>query len=156
MRLWFVLGIVLLGVSSHATAFLGGDANSVSQDGRATSASASVLASLTGPNAATGVRLQPVLTAEGVSVNEYLFQNQVFAISWGGQVMPDLSQLLGSHFAGFQQAAQNRPRAGRNAPLVVATPDVVVHAYGHMRAFKGVAYLPGAIPSGFDITKIEP
>jgi hypothetical protein len=155
MRLWFLL-MVALWISPHALAALGGSASSISQDGAITTSSPAALAVLSGANSNRGVILQTIITAEGVTVNQYVTQNRVFALSWGGQVMPDLSSVLGPYFSAFQQAALNRPRLGRNAPLVVEAQDLVVHSYGHMRAFKGMAYIPSMVPAGFDITRIEP
>jgi hypothetical protein len=156
MRFWFLLGVALLWVSPHALAVLGGSASNIARDGTITSSSAAALAALSGANSNRGVILQTIITVEGVTVNEFVAQDHIFAVSWGGQVMPDLSLLLGPNFPAFQQAVQNRPRLGRNAPLVVETQDLVVHSYGHMRAFKGVAYIPSLVPPGFDITRIEP
>jgi hypothetical protein len=156
MRLWFLLGWAWLGISPQAFAMLGGSAGSIGQDGLITPSSPAALAALSGANSNGGVNLQTIITAEGVTVNEFVARNQVFAVSWGGQVMPDLSSVLGPYFPAFQQAALNRPKLGRNAPLVVEAQDLVVHSYGHMRAFKGMAYIPSLVPAGFDITRIEP
>jgi hypothetical protein len=144
---WFLI--------SPVQAMLGGSSSTIGMDGAPVPSSVAARAGLSGSNAA-GVSLQSVLTPEGVTVNQYVAQNRVFAVSWGGQVMPDFSLLLGPYFPAFKQAAQNRPRLGRNTPLAVETQDLVVHSYGHMRAFKGMAYIPSMVPSGFDITRIEP
>jgi hypothetical protein len=152
----FLLWLIIAAFPPQAAAVLGSPASSIVNDGTATVSSPGALNGLGGANAAFNVTVQSVTTDSGVTLNEYVFANQVFAVSWGGPVIPDFSSLLGSSFAAFQQAAQSRPPGGRNAPLVVETAQVVVHLSGHMRAFKGLAYLPAAVPAGFAIGNLEP
>lgn len=100
------------------------------------------------------VQLQTVATQLGVTVNEYSAGGVVFAVTWSGPVMPDLSQILGSYFPQYKAAIQARPAGGLNAPVAVQTGQLVVHAFGHMRAFSGEAYAPALVPSGFDVTTL--
>ena len=58
--------------------------------------------------------------------------------------MPDLEPLLGSHYAAFRQAASRTGR--RRSAVVLRAEDLVVESGGHMRAFRGRAYLPGLVP----------
>ncbi|MEJ2009185.1 MAG: DUF2844 domain-containing protein, partial [Acidobacteriota bacterium] len=85
-------------------------------------------------------------SANGRVVREYVSPaGLVFGVAWQGPTMPDLRQLLGSHFAQLQQAAQSRRHRG--GPLVVETKDFVLVSSGHMRAFHGVAYVPSLLPA---------
>jgi hypothetical protein len=59
--------------------------------------------------------------------------------------MPNLAQLLGPHFAAFQQAAQS---AHRRAPLAVRVGQLVVETSGHLRSFRVRAYLIDQLPNG--------
>jgi len=84
----------------------------------------------------------------GAFVREYASSSgKLFAIAWQASSLPDMKQLLGSHFEEFQQAAQDQNRRGRHGPLIVQLPGLVVEVGGHMRAFSGRAYLPDQMPS---------
>lgn len=73
---------------------------------------------------------------------------RVFAVAWQSAVLPDLKQLLGSHFEEFRQAAAQaqKHRVGRG-PLIIHQPGLVVEMGGHMRSFAGRAYLPDQLPT---------
>jgi hypothetical protein len=74
------------------------------------------------------------------------FEGKVFGVSWKGPTLPDLSQLLGSSFAEFQNGLQHK--AGRRRVAVVHNSDLVVESTGHTRAFQGRAYLNSMLPVG--------
>jgi len=67
--------------------------------------------------------------------------------------MPNLRQALGNSFEPWQ-AAVRMQRRGRS-PVSVMTPDLVVHSRGRMRAFFGLAYLPGALPAGVAVSELH-
>jgi uncharacterized protein DUF2844 len=86
-------------------------------------------------------------TADGTTVREYTSPaGVVFAVSWQGPFVPDMAQLLGSYFPEFREAGRSPVR--RRRPLAVRTEHLVVEMGGHMRAFYGRVYLPGALPEG--------
>jgi hypothetical protein len=90
--------------------------------------------------------LHEITSPDGRKVREYVTPGgTVFAVAWEGRTMPDLSQLLGSYFSLFQQAAASRTR--RHGPLVVQAGPLVVESGGHPGAFQGRAYLPHLIPA---------
>lgn len=90
----------------------------------------------------------------GTLVREYISdQGQVFAVTWQGPFMPDLRQVLGSHFDDYKAAAKSK-RARRGA-LDVQQPGLVVHSGGHMRAFFGHAYIPQLLPEGVTINELQ-
>jgi len=92
-----------------------------------------------------GYELHQINAPDGAVIREYVSpEGTVFGVSWQGPVMPNLSQLLGSYLADFQQASQS-PRA-RRGPLVVRNDRVVIESGGHMRAFHGRAYVPNLLP----------
>jgi len=91
----------------------------------------------------------------GTVVREYSDANgTVFAVSWKGPTLPDLRTLLGDKFSVMTSTAAKRPKAG-HSQLAVEQSDVVIVSNGHMRAFAGQAWIPGALPSGFDTSTIE-
>lgn len=87
-------------------------------------------------------------------VREYVdSEGKVFAVAWQGPALPDLSQVLGEYAKDFKQAA-SQPHGGR-AQLHSSTSRVVIHSMGHMRAFNGVAYLPGGMPAGVNASELK-
>ncbi len=85
----------------------------------------------------------------GTVVHEYVdAQGTVFAVSWSGPFLPDLKELLGSHFDAMVAHAGQARRAGRS-PLVLKQSDLVIVSGGHMGAFEGHAWLPAKLPEGF-------
>ena len=101
-----------------------------------------------------GYGVHEITAAGGTVVREYVAPSGlVFGVAWEGPIMPDLESLLGRHYAAFRQAVS----AGghRRAPVVLRTQDLVVASGGHMRAFRGRAYLPGILPRGFDAEGIR-
>lgn len=84
----------------------------------------------------------------GNVIREYASPSgKVFAVAWQGPSIPDMKQLLGSHFEEFQQAARVQNRHGGHGPLIIQHPGLVVELGGHMRSFVGRAYLPDEMPS---------
>jgi len=91
----------------------------------------------------------------GTVVREYSDANgTVFAVSWKGPTLPDLRTLLGDKFTAMTSNAARRPKAG-HSQLAVNQSDVVIVSNGHMRAYAGQAWIPGALPAGFDTGSIE-
>ncbi len=129
-----------------AWAVLGGNAATVTQDGQPVAPSGRALA-----QQGHGIQQQSVLTAQNVTVTEYSAGGVVFAMSWRGPVMPDLSQLLGTYFSRYTAKLPAPTAATRNKPITILTPDLVLHADGHMRAFSGSAYAPGLVPAGLNL-----
>jgi len=85
----------------------------------------------------------------GTVVHEYVdAQGTVFAVSWSGPFLPDLKEILGSHFDTMVAQAAKERRRGRS-PLMLKQSDLVVVSGGHMGAFQGHAWLPSMLPAGF-------
>lgn len=105
--------------------------------------------------AGTTYSVHEITTPSGTVVREFVSSatGQVFAVAWNGPFKPDLKQLLGAHFDTFIESAGKAPH-GRGG-VSVRQPDVVIHSGGHMRAFTGMAYLPGQIPEGFQVEDIH-
>lgn len=91
----------------------------------------------------------------GTVVREYSDPaGKVFAVSWRGPTLPDLRTLLGDKFAVMASAAGKRAQAG-HSQLALDQSDVVLVSNGHMRSFAGHAWIPSALPPGFDTATIE-
>ncbi|WP_235922946.1 DUF2844 domain-containing protein [Rugamonas aquatica] len=112
------------------------------------------LAAAAGDSAAVYTVSQSTLDS-GTVVREYMnADGVVFAVSWNGPALPDLRTLLGDKFAVLTATAAKRPKAG-HSQLAVEQQDVVIVSGGHMRAYAGHAWMPGALPAGFDTSVIE-
>jgi len=86
-------------------------------------------------------------TADGGTLRAYVAAGgTVFGLAWEAPTAPNLSQLLGQRFEAFQKAAAAQSQ--RKGPLYVHSGDLVVEVSGHMRDFRGRAYLAAMIPSG--------
>ena len=91
----------------------------------------------------------------GTIVREYTdAAGKVFAVSWSGPTLPDLRTLLGTKFSALTDATGRRTQAG-HSQLALNQSDVVIVSNGHMRSFAGHAFIPSAVPAGFDTNTIE-
>jgi hypothetical protein len=99
-------------------------------------------------------RVHEMQTPWGTVIREYSgFDGKVFAVTWHGPIIPNLKQLLGSHFD--ELSAQAGAGQGTRKRLVVRQPDLVVESSGHMRAHHGSAYLPQAVPAGVSMGDLQ-
>lgn len=94
-----------------------------------------------------GYTVHEISQTDGRVVREFVSSaGVVFGVVWDGPTMPDLAQLLGTHFDEFRKAIPAGP--ARRGPLYVQTGALVVASGGHMRSFHGRAYLINLIPAG--------
>jgi Protein of unknown function (DUF2844) len=99
-------------------------------------------------------RVHEIKLPSGTLVREYAgLDGQVFAIAWNGPFIPDMRQTLGSYFDSYAAAAKAQRTDHRH--LQIQLKDLVVQASGHMRAWRGRAYLPQAIPAGVSIGDLK-
>jgi hypothetical protein len=148
-----VLGIVLAtvvagSVTLPAVAGLGGDAASVDAD----------VAKMKGQARATpvaGYTMSEITLPSGTVVHEFISaEGKVFAVSWRGMAVPDLSQTLGAYFAEYKAAATATPHASHHN-LTVQQSDLVVRTGGHMRNWYGQAYVLSLLPPNFSLDDIK-
>jgi len=133
-----VVAVLLLG-TAPARAALGESADSVQND---TKMLQGQLRSVVLP----GYTVHQITREDGLTVKEFASpRGTVFGVSWQGPTMPDLSQLLGKYYADYQRAAQ--ARVHRRGPITVRIGDLVVKSSGHMRSFRGRAYVDSLIPN---------
>lgn len=94
---------------------------------------------------------------DGTVVREFLSgPDTVFAVSWSGPRIPNLSTLLGQYAAQYTQRVDalrsTHPGIG---PIPVEEPGLVVRSAGHMGSFKGQAWIPQALPAGVTASDIR-
>ena len=137
-----------LGLAAPAMAALGGDVASVEAD------RASLKGALTGFRTVQGYGVHELTTPSGLHIREYVAGGKVFAVSWQGPLMPDLRQLLGTHYATYSQAAA-APHGGGHRHFKVEQPGLVVESNGRLRAFYGRAWDPALLPANFSVADIR-
>ena len=138
------LSVCLWCAGGAAHAHLGGTQASIQADGIAWEAPA-----VAARNARFAVFTHA--TPEGVNVRQYVSTTGlVFAVAWDGPLLPDMERLLGSHFAMYQSALQQRTRSVR-----VNAPTLSLESGGMMRAFVGRAYLPDQLPAGVSAAELQ-
>jgi hypothetical protein len=95
--------------------------------------------------------------AGGIAVSEFVGPDgKVFAVTWRGRRPPNLSVLLGSYFAQYQDAANAGVLAAHGLHhAFVRGADVAVETAGHMRDMWGRAWLPAMLPPGVDESEIR-
>jgi hypothetical protein len=93
--------------------------------------------------------IQEISAENGIRVREFVNRDGlVFAVVWSGPAEPNLQQLLGVHFARYRQARMAQTPPGLHRALRLALPELVIESGGHMRAYRGRAYLPTHLPAG--------
>jgi hypothetical protein len=149
LALWAfsLLGVLLL--QGPAMAHLGGDTDSVSADRDAMQAQLR----------STPMQLysmHEISTAAGALIHEYTTrQGTVFAVTWQGQLPPDLTQLFGNFYKQYQDAATAQSRPGMHRQLNISNADFVVASTGRLRSFRGKAYVPSLVPAGVSVADLQ-
>ena len=100
--------------------------------------------------------LHEILLENGTVVREYATSaGLVFAVTWRGPVLPDLSALLGGYLNTFKRETEQARLAGRRGgPVNMDREGLVVSSNGRMRNFFGHAYAPALIPAGVNIKDV--
>jgi len=99
-------------------------------------------------------RVHEIQLPSGTVLREFVsLDGKVFAVAWNGPYMPNLRQALGRYFDSYVSGAKLNHSDLKH--LQIYQPDLVVQARGHMRAFSGRAYLPTALPNGFNLGDLQ-
>lgn len=102
--------------------------------------------------ASGAARILSYVDAGGTTINVYVTPatNAIFAYSWKGPTMPNLTTLLGQYYASYRSGAATLFAAQRSSlhNAHVEQSDVVVETGGQMRSYVGRAWLPAALPAG--------
>jgi len=144
MKLRILRGLIaILLLPFPVLASLGGNVTSVQED------QAKMQATMRSTSGSS-YTVHEMQTPTGVAVKEYISPaGNVFAVTWQGPFHPDLRQLLGAYFDQYVQAvqAQQAQRRG-HGPVLIEQAGLVVQISGHLRAFRGSAYVPQMMPAG--------
>jgi len=145
-RSWLAgIAFAMLAVSLPAAAALGGDVASVEVDQTRLDA----VLRATPAYQFTQFELQ---LPSGATVREYVsVGGTVFALTWEGPALPDLRQLLSSYFQQYVDAIQG----GGPGARVIRQSGLVVFSGGHLRAFRGRAYVPQLQPPGVAAEELQ-
>jgi hypothetical protein len=94
-----------------------------------------------------GYQLHEITDTNGTIVREFVSPaGKIFGISWQGPSVPNMQQFLGSYFTYLQQYAQSQ--TGRHGgPLIIRRYDFIFTSGGHMRSYRGCAYVPSLLPT---------
>jgi hypothetical protein len=78
----------------------------------------------------------------------------VFAVTWSGPFIPDLRQLLGTHFD-IMVARQSAQSNASRRFFSQHEADLVIESGGYQGRFVGRAYLKSVIPAGVTAQEIQ-
>ena len=96
------------------------------------------------------------VVSDATTVREYVSSSGfVFAIAWNGYFHPDLAQLLGSYWGEYSSSRQEAAHTSGRSRQRIATDNIVVETWGHMRNLQGRAYVPRLVPAGVSIDEIK-
>jgi len=125
--------------SLPAWAALGESVSSVDSDAQAFAGKHMMVAKV-------GYDLHQITMSDGSVVNEFVSPaGIVFGVSWQGHFIPNLHQLLGSYMTNLQQG--QRTQVVPRRAVTIQGNDFVFSSFGHMRSFRGRAFVPSMVPS---------
>ena len=134
------IGAAILTLPGVAAASLGGQEASVAEDAVAVHATIRL-------QQRAAYRLHEIALNSGTMLHEYVnASGTVFAVAWHGPTLPNLKATLGQYFDTYVAAA--RLKVSPHRAVRVRQDELVIESTGHMRAFSGIAYLPGLMPAG--------
>lgn len=89
-----------------------------------------------------------ITLADETRVREYVSHaGTVFGVAWSGRSKPDLTVLLGQHYAQYAGAA-GAQRVSTHKVFVMSTQDLVMNVVKLPRGFAGTAHVPALLPTG--------
>jgi hypothetical protein len=123
---------------------------------KAASQTRSVIKSAVTSPTSSAYTLHALTLTSGTVVTEYVDSSGiVFAVTWIGPVLPDLTALLGDYFPSVKAQMDQRRAAGlRGGPVQVNTNGLTVVSAGRMGHFSGYAYATSLVPSGIDVATL--
>jgi hypothetical protein len=101
-----------------------------------------------------GYKVHQLTSANGTVIREYVSpQGLVFGVTWRGHFMPNLQQLLGTYVTELQQG--QRTQVVRRRAVTIQGDDFVFSSVGHLRSFRGRAYVPSLVPSNVAVEVMQ-
>ena len=139
MKSTLVVSLMLMMASLPAWATLGENESSVDSD-------VHVLGGKHVMVAKVGYNVHQITHTDGSVVNEFVTPaGLVFGVSWQGHFVPNLQQLLGTYTTNLQQG--QRTQYVRRRAVTIQGDNFVFSSMGHMRFFRGRAFVPGLVPA---------
>jgi hypothetical protein len=144
------IALLMLTLPLPALAALGGDLASVQED------QAKMKGTLK-TTEAEAYTVHEISASANTVVKEYVSPaGKVFAITWHGQFIPNMQQLLGTYFDQYAQAAKaQRESHPGHRPLNIEQPGLVFQNGGHLRSYVGRAYVPDMVPQGVNVDALQ-
>jgi hypothetical protein len=103
-----------------------------------------------------GYRVHQLTTANGTMIREYVSsKGLVFGVTWQAPFMPDMQNLLGNYVTNLQTATPAQTQIHHLRGLIVKTDDFVFVSGGHMRFWKGRAFVPSLVPSNVSVEVVR-
>jgi len=91
--------------------------------------------------------LHTVTAPTGAQLHEYVARSgTVFATTWSGRTLPNLKNILGTHYARYQQVIAV-PHSNHHV-LNIRDGDFVLYMRKTQQGFRVAAYVPTLIPQG--------
>jgi len=147
MRCILTVLLAMLAGCLPAWASLGDDVSSIDSDVRVLGGQLRIVSNW-------GYDLHQITTPDGSTVKEFVSPaGKVFGISWQGNSMHHLQQLLGAYKAELQRA--ERAQIVRRRSVLIETDCLVFYDVGHLRSFRGRAYVPSLIPGNMSAEVIK-
>jgi hypothetical protein len=139
--------LLMLMASVPAWAVLGEDVSSVDSDVQVLHGQHVMVAKV-------GYNLHQIIHPDGSVVNEFVSPaGIVFGVSWQGHSVPNLQQLLGTYITNLQQG--QRTQWVRRRAVTIQGDNFVFSSMGHLRFFKGRAFVPGLVPANLTAEVVQ-
>jgi hypothetical protein len=132
-----LLALMMGGVPAWAA--LGDDVSSIDADAQALGGKHMMVSK-------AGYDMHQITFSDGSVVNEFVSPaGMVFGVSWQAHSIPNLRQLLGTYITNLQQG--QRTHVVRRRAVTIQGDNFVFSSVGHLRDFRGRAYVPGLVPA---------
>jgi hypothetical protein len=96
------------------------------------------------------------MTVHGNTIKEYVSSDGVvFAVTWRGMTVPDLSVLMASYYNEYSVQETQRKRVKGQRSYDVRTAALLVHRGGNQRDLRGKAIVSQLVPAGIDLEAIQ-
>ena len=111
-------------------------------------------AQLSTANPTADYSVQTLQLPSGTVVHEYASATgTVFAVTWSGPSLPDLSTVLGAYLSDYVAAAAAPYHDHHH--VAISSTDLVVQSSGRMGSFSGRAYVPSLLPPNVSASDIQ-
>lgn len=92
------------------------------------------------------------LNKNGLSINQYAYNNIVFAVNWSGNISANLNVVLGNY---ANQIATEKAKIYTLHQRIVDTNDIFFNSYGVPGVYFGNTYLKKLVPENFNMNLLN-